>query len=94
MLTEIGIYRSPNAVIHGHGEDAGLEAATRANAVLKKGELAACIGGRPNVRKWLQADSQSAENDVCSTPSSGHSTAHAGLPLLTHNRHHQSLVSG
>ncbi len=50
MLTEIDIYRSTNAVIHGHGEDAGLEAATRANAVLKKGELATCIGGRPNVR--------------------------------------------
>ncbi len=42
MLTEVDIYRSPNAVIHGHGEDAGLEAATRANAVLEKGDLAVC----------------------------------------------------
>ncbi len=42
MLTEIDIYRSPNALIHEHGEDADLEAATRADAVLEKGDLAVC----------------------------------------------------
>ncbi len=36
--------------------------------------------------RWqLKADIQPPENDVCFTPRSGHSEAHAGLPLLTHN---------
>ncbi len=36
-----------------------------------------------NVAFWLQADIQPPEIDVCFTPKSGHSEAHAGLPLLT-----------
>ncbi len=35
MLTETGIYRPTNALIHEHGEDADLEAITRADAVLE-----------------------------------------------------------
>ncbi len=42
--------------------------------------------GVPNDRFWLQADIQPPEIDVCFTPKSGHSEAHAGLPLLTHSR--------
>ncbi len=38
------------------------------------------------VRLWLQADIQPPEIDVCSTPNSGHSAAHAGLPVLTRMR--------
>ncbi len=37
-----------------------------------------------NVVFWLKADMPSPEIDVCFTPRSGHSEAHAGLPLLTH----------
>ncbi len=40
---------------------------------------------RANFRLWLQADIQPPEIEVCFTPKSGHSEAHAGLPLLTHN---------
>ncbi len=36
-----------------------------------------------NVSFWLQADLQPPEIEVRSTPKSGHSEAHAGLPLLT-----------
>ncbi len=32
---------------------------------------------------WLQADIQSPEIDFRSTPNTGHSEAHAGLPLVT-----------
>ena len=35
MLTETGIYRPANALIHKHGEDADLEATKRADAVLE-----------------------------------------------------------
>ncbi len=42
MLTEIDIYRSTNVLIHEHGEDADLEAAMRADAVLEKGDLVVC----------------------------------------------------
>ncbi len=36
-----------------------------------------------NFRFWLQADIQSPEIDFRFAPKSGHSEAHAGLPLLT-----------
>ncbi len=35
---------------------------------------------------WLKVDIQPPKIEVCSTPKSGHSAAHAGLPLLTQNR--------
>ncbi len=37
----------------------------------------------PNVSFWLQADIQPLEIEVRFAPKSGHSEAHAGLPLLT-----------
>ncbi len=40
-------------------------------------------GKDSNVASWLQADIQSPEIDFRSSPKSGHSEAHAGLPLLT-----------
>ncbi len=36
-----------------------------------------------NFRYWLKADLQRPKIDFRSTPRSGHSEAHAGLPLLT-----------
>ncbi len=44
-------------------------------------------GKGSNVASWLQGDIQPPEIEVCSTPKSGHSEAHAGLPVLTHCRH-------
>ena len=40
MLTNLDIYRSAQVLIRQHGEDAALEAAMRADAMLEKGELA------------------------------------------------------
>ncbi len=40
-----------------------------------------------NVSYWLQGDIQSPEIDFRLTPNSGHSEAHAGLPVLTHSGH-------
>ncbi len=39
--------------------------------------------GVVDFRFWLQADIQSPEIDFRFAPKSGHSEAHAGLPLLT-----------
>ncbi len=39
MIRDLDIYRSANVLIREHGEDAALEAAMRANAMLKKGDL-------------------------------------------------------
>ncbi len=47
-----------------------------------------------NVASWLQADIQSPKIDFCFTPNSGHSEAHAGLPVLTHSRHGGSDRTG
>ncbi len=45
---------------------------------------------RLRVRLWLQADMQPPEFEVRSTPNSGHSEAHAGLPVMTQSRHWDS----
>jgi hypothetical protein len=42
MIPDLDIYRSANVLIHEHGEDAAIEAAMRADAVLEKGDLAVC----------------------------------------------------
>ncbi len=39
MLSDLDIYRSANVLIREHGEDAALEAAMRAGAMLEKGGL-------------------------------------------------------
>ncbi len=41
------------------------------------------LRGHLNVASWLQADMRPPGIEVCSTPNSGHSEAHAGLPVLT-----------
>ncbi len=39
MTSDLDIYRSANVLIREHGEDAALEAAKRADAMLEKGDL-------------------------------------------------------
>ncbi len=39
MVDDLGIYRSAKLLIDQHGEDASLEAAMRADAMLEKGDL-------------------------------------------------------
>ncbi len=39
MISDLGIYRSANVLIREHGEDAPLEAAMRADAMLERGDL-------------------------------------------------------
>ncbi len=39
MTSDLDIYRTANVVIREHGEDAALEAALRADAMLEKGSL-------------------------------------------------------
>ena len=39
MTSDLDIYRTANAIIRKHGEDADLEAALRADAMLEKGSL-------------------------------------------------------
>ncbi len=39
MTSDLDIYRSANVLIREHGEDAALEAAMRADAMLEKGDL-------------------------------------------------------
>ncbi len=40
MTSDLDIYRTANVLIREHGEDAALEAAQRADAMLEKGSLA------------------------------------------------------
>ncbi len=42
MTSDLDIYRSANVLIREHGEDTGIEAAMRADAMLEKGDLAVC----------------------------------------------------
>ncbi len=39
MIPDLDIYRSANALVKRHGQDASIEAAMRANAMLDKGDL-------------------------------------------------------
>ncbi len=47
-----------------------------------------------DVRFWLEADIQPPEIEVRSTPNSGHSEAHAGLPVSTQLGHLLSQTLG
>ncbi len=42
MIPDLDIYRSANVLIREHGEDAALDAAMWAIAMLEKGDLAVC----------------------------------------------------
>ncbi len=75
MLTEIDIFRSANALIHEHGEDASLEATHAGGCGVGEGQFGCLLmrtGGRLNVRLWLQTDILMARNNVRYTPNSGH----------------------
>ncbi len=39
MIRDLDIYRTANVLIRDHGEDADLEAAQRADAMLEKGDM-------------------------------------------------------
>ncbi len=39
MITDLDIYRSANVLIKHHGQDASIQAAMRADAMLEKGDL-------------------------------------------------------
>ena len=39
MISDLDIYRSANVIIRQHGKDAPIEAAIRADAMLKRGDL-------------------------------------------------------
>ncbi len=45
MTSDLDIYRSANVLIRDHGEDAALESAQRADAMLEKGDLDGCAPG-------------------------------------------------
>ena len=51
MLTNFDIYRSANVLVKRHGEDAPIEAAMRADAMLEEGDL----GGYAAWRRILRA---------------------------------------
>ncbi len=42
MTSDLDIYRPANALMKRHGEDAPIEAAIRADAMLEKGDLDGC----------------------------------------------------
>ena len=42
MIAEIDIWRSANLMVREHGEDAALEAAQRADAMLERGDVDGC----------------------------------------------------
>ncbi len=50
MTSDLDIYRSAKLLIDQHGEDAGLEAAMRADAMLEKGAIAGAATWRRIVK--------------------------------------------
>ncbi len=42
MIPDLDIYRTANILIREHGEDAPIQAATRADTMLEKGDLEGC----------------------------------------------------
>ena len=42
MIPDLGIFRSANVLVKRHGEDAPIEAAMRADAMLEAGDLDGC----------------------------------------------------
>ena len=50
MITDLDIYRSANVLVHEHGEDAALEAAQRADAMLERGDMEGCAVWKRIVR--------------------------------------------
>ncbi len=42
MIPDLDIYRSANLLVQRHGEDAPIETAMRADAMLEKGDLDGC----------------------------------------------------
>ncbi len=42
MIPDLDIYRTANILVKQHGEDAPIEAAMRADAMLEKGDLEGC----------------------------------------------------
>ncbi len=42
MTTDLDIYRTASVLIREHGEEAALEAAQRADAMLEKGDMEGC----------------------------------------------------
>ncbi len=50
MTSDLDIYRSAKLLVDQHGEDAGLEAAMRADAMLEKGAIAGAATWRRIVK--------------------------------------------
>ena len=57
MTSEIDIYRTASVLIREHGEDAALEAAQRADAMLEKGSL-------DGQRVWKRVLAAEAESSI------------------------------
>ncbi len=65
MIGDLDIYRAANDLIERHGEDAALEAAMRANAMLEKGDLEGQVVWKRIVRavEEVLQDAASARRD-------------------------------
>jgi hypothetical protein len=57
VTSDLGIYRTASVLIREHGEDAALEAAQRADAMLEKG----CLDGQ---RVWKRVMAAEAESSI------------------------------
>ena len=54
MTSDLDIYRSANVLIREHREDAVIEAAKRADAILDKGDLDGCVAWKRIVRAVVE----------------------------------------
>ncbi len=50
MIPDLDIYRTANILVKQHGEDAPIQAALRADAMLEKGDLEGCAVWKPVLR--------------------------------------------
>ncbi len=59
MTSDIDIYRSAKLLIDQHGEDAGLETAMRAHAMLEKGDMEGETTCGASPRQWKNCSGRS-----------------------------------
>ncbi len=50
MISDLEIYRSANVLVKRHGQDAPIEAAMRADAMIEKGDLEGCAAWKRILR--------------------------------------------
>ncbi len=75
MTSDLDIFRTANVLVKPYGEDAAIEAAQRANAMLEKGS----VDGQRVWKRVMAAEAESSIGGGAARPSTGPVARTAGL---------------